>query len=88
MKRPEPDAVYELKSKILKAAFKQEKFEHPQSSEIIEMHTKLYVFDSNGGKVLINIGCRGSKNPRPQDGALVCPYKGLLQTEYNDRPSA
>ena len=75
MKTPEPDPVYELKSKILKAAFKQEKFKHPQSSEIIEMHTKLYVynsFDSSGRKTPIPIGCRKNiKHPEYNKGVII-----------------
>jgi hypothetical protein len=57
MKTPEPDTIYELQNKILKAAFKQEKFEYSQSSEIIKMHTKLYVYSNFGGS--------GRKTPIP-----------------------
>lgn len=69
MKIPESDAVYELKNKILKAAFKQEKFEYPQSSEIIEMHTKLYVFNSNGKRKPLPTKCRNDiKSPEYSKG--------------------
>lgn len=73
MKTPESDAGYELKSKILKAAFKQEKFEYPQSSEIIEVPAKLYIYSSNGKKRAIPIGCRKNMKFKPTEGVI----KGL-----------
>lgn len=70
MKTPESDAVYELQSKILKAAFKQEKFEYPQFSEIIEVPTKLYIYNSEGGKTPFPIGCRKNMKVKITKGVI------------------
>jgi len=83
---PESDPIHELQSKILKTAFKQEKFEVPQTSEsietptkdpqppeIIEVPTKLYVLTSDDRKISIPIGCRNNMNLEPTKGVI----KGL-----------
>ena len=70
MKTPESDAVYELQSKILKVAFKREKFEYPQSSEIIEVPTKLYIHSSDNRKISIPIGCRENMKVKLTKGVI------------------